>query len=115
LYARVVRHNHLVLLILAEDGHIARRGTPEDKAVGELQKLRIASILDGRGNLESASILVKRIELAVQPPRLGGGDGGTFANILPKGDVCQFLAKTQCKTCKRTFFYKSMMICIKNK
>ena len=39
---------------------------------------------------------------------------GTFANILPGGDVCQFWAKIQPKTGKPPFRNKNTIICIKN-
>ena len=42
------------------------------------------------------------------------GGGGTFANILPRGDICQFLAKIQPTTGKRPFRNENKIICIKN-
>ena len=36
-------------------------------------------------------------------PGLWGGEGGTFANILPAGGVCQFWVKIQLKSGKHPF------------
>ena len=47
------------------------------------------------------------------PPDLGEG-GGKFANILPRGVVCQFLGKIQQKAGKRPFCNKNTISCIKN-
>ena len=74
------------------------------------------AVFVGLGSL--AGIIIFKMEIPhrkivklVKPPRFGGG---TFANILPRENVCQFLAKITPTTGKRPFCTQETIIYFKN-